>query len=56
MSKNHRLIHPDAMSPPDELDGQLQRLIREAREAGVHDDQIVALLTKHRDDLEGRIR
>lgn len=46
------LIHPDGAHPAHDFEGWLDRLIREARAAGVDDDALLAALSERTDRLQ----
>jgi hypothetical protein len=46
-------IHPEARDPAADFGGWIDRLIREAREAGADDDALLAELDERADRLQG---
>jgi len=46
-------IHPEARDPAADFGGWIDRLIREAREAGAGDDALLAELDERADRLQG---
>lgn len=49
------LIHPDGAHPAHDFEGWLDKLIRQARAAGVDDDRLLATLHDRADSLQDQL-